>query len=162
MIPKNLQGPFEAPNLIIAIDKASPTKVLGNGVTAQLSPNMSTVFVFDVRSEFQGKMCDLVFFVPPVLVFADLAPVKILSPGGINVSRVRTQVASNDISASSIEASGKMGGTLSIDFAAQYNVGREPCAAGQRVAYLVESVEGLAMDFFQMTSPALGLFMIPS
>ncbi|RYN54916.1 hypothetical protein AA0118_g9007 [Alternaria tenuissima] len=39
------------------MDKADPTKVIGNGYTVQLSPTASTVFVYDVRPEFTGKAC---------------------------------------------------------------------------------------------------------
>jgi glucan endo-1,3-beta-D-glucosidase len=160
-VPAGLRGAFEAPHLIVPIDKSDPTKVVGNGYTALLSPNVSTVFVFDVAPEHQGKICNLVFFVPPAIPFEDLAPVKIRSPGGISVSRLNNQPASQDISASDVGSAAPVGSAPSIQFATQYNVGATPCEAGQRVAYQVDSTGGLAIDFFQMTSPPLGLFMIP-
>jgi glucan endo-1,3-beta-D-glucosidase len=156
-----LRGAFEAPHLIIPIDKGDPTKVVSNGYTALLSPTVSTVFVFDVAPEQQDKICNLVFFVPPALPFQDLAPVKIRSPGGISVSRLDNHPASQDISASNVGSAAPFGTAPSVQFANQYNVGSAPCEAGQRVAYQVDSTKGLTMDFFQMTSPPLGLFMMP-
>ena len=158
-IPAGLRVPFEAPSLIVTMDKTNPTKVVGNGYTAQLSATLSTVFAFDVGLEYQGKMCNLVFYMPPPFPFADLAPVKMLSPGGISVSRLSNGAAATDINAGS---SAPVGVAPSIQFTNQYPVGSAPCEAGQRVAYQVDSIGGLTMDFFQMTSLGLGLFMIPS
>jgi glucan endo-1,3-beta-D-glucosidase len=160
-IPADLRGSFEAPHLVVPIDKANPTTIVGNGYTAQLSPTLSTVFVFDVGPEHQGKLCNLVFYMPSALPFADLAPVKIRSPGGISVSRLSSSVATPEISANSVGGATPVGAVPSIQFANQYAVTSMPCEAGQRVAYKVDSTGGLVMDFFQMTSPPLGLFMIP-
>jgi glucan endo-1,3-beta-D-glucosidase len=160
-VPADLRGSFETPHLIVPIDKANPTTVVGNGYTAQLSPTLSTLFVFDVGLEHQGKLCNLVFFIPPALPFIDLASVKIRSPGGISVSRLSSSVATPEISANSVGGATPVGAVPSIQFANQYAVTSMPCEAGQRMAYQVDSTGGLVMDFFQMTSPPLGLFMIP-
>ncbi|KAJ4312106.1 hypothetical protein N0V94_007627 [Neodidymelliopsis sp. IMI 364377] len=148
-----------APNLIVPVDKANPSKVIGNGYTAQLSPTLSTVFVFDVRPEYQGKTCNIAFHMPPAFPWPDMSPVKVRSPGGITVSSVGQQAASAEISANDVGSSKLVGWVPSIEPANQYDIASVPCAAGQRVAYQVESIGGLAMDFFQMTSPPLGLFM---
>jgi glucan endo-1,3-beta-D-glucosidase len=133
--------------------------VIGNGYTAQLSPTLSTVFVFDVRPEHQGKTCNIAFHMPPAFPWPDMSPVKVRSPGGITVSSVGQQAASAEISAKDVGSSKLVGWVPSIEPANQYDIASVPCAAGQRVAYQVESIGGLAMDFFQMTSPPLGLFM---
>lgn len=158
-LPAALRGPFEAPSLIVPVDKADPSKVVGNGYVAQLSSTMSTVFVFDVRPENQGKTCNLAFHMPPAFPWPDMSPVKIKSPGGIIVSSVGQQAASADISANNVGSSSVVGWVPSIQSANQYHIASVPCAAGQRVAYQIESTGGLAMDFFQMTVPPLGLFM---
>jgi glucan endo-1,3-beta-D-glucosidase len=133
---------------------------VGNGYTGQLSQTISTVFVFDVGPEHNGMTCNLVFFVPPASPFPDLSPAKIRTPGGITVSRLSNSAAGSDVSASEFGASTPVGDAPSIQFASQYTVGSAPCDAGQRVAYQVDSSGGLTMDFFQMISPPLGLFMI--
>jgi glucan endo-1,3-beta-D-glucosidase len=157
--PVGLQGPFEAPNLIVPVDKSDPSKVMGNGYVAQLSPTLSTVFVFDVRPETQGKTCNLALYVPPAFPWPDMSPVKIRSPGGIIVSSVGQHIASANISASNVVNFGVVGWVPSVQPANQYNLQSLPCAAGQTVAYEMESTGGLIMDFFQMTVPPLGLFM---
>ncbi|KAF2028612.1 glycoside hydrolase [Setomelanomma holmii] len=141
--------------------QSNPTQIVGNGYTAQLSPTISTVFVFDVRPGHQGKTCNLVFFLPPAFPFPDMSPVKIRSPGGITVSRLSNSAARPDVTANDVGTSTPVGAALSMQFANQYIVGSGPCDAGQQVAYQVDSTGGLAMNFFQMISPPLGLFMIP-
>jgi glucan endo-1,3-beta-D-glucosidase len=159
-VPIGLRGSFEAPHLIVPIDKTNPSRVVENGYTAQLSSDLSTVFVFDVRPEYEGKLCNLIFYMPPALPFSDLAPVEIRSPGGITVSQLGSNVvATPEISAESVGSSTPVGSVPSIQFANQYTVTNMPCEAGKKVAYQVESTGGLTMDFFQMTSPPLGLFM---
>ncbi|KAF3041556.1 hypothetical protein E8E12_007582 [Didymella heteroderae] len=157
--PAGLQGLFEAPNYIVPVDKSDPSKVIGNGYVAQLSPNLSTVFVFDVRPENQGKTCTLAFHMPPASLWPDMSPVKIRSPGGVIVSSMGQQAAWAGISASNFVSSGVVGWVPSVQLSNQYNFASLPCAAGQRVAYQVESTGGLTMDFFQVISPPTGLFM---
>lgn len=146
--PIGLRGPFEAPNLIVPVDKADPSKIIGNGYVVQLSPTISTVFVFDVRPENQGKTCNLAFHMPIAFPWPDISPVKVRSPGGITVSSVGQQAASTEINANDVSSSSLVGWVPSVEPANQYNIASVPCAAGQRVAYQVESTGGLAMDFF--------------
>lgn len=157
--PVGLQSAFEASSLIVPVDKSNSSKVIGNGYVAQLSPTLATVFVFDVRPEHQGKVCNLAFHMPPASPWPDMSPIKVRSPGGIVVSGVGQQAASADVSASKVVSSGVIGWIPSISPSNQYDLVGFSCPAGQRVAYQAESVGGLMMDFFQMTMPPLGLFM---
>jgi glucan endo-1,3-beta-D-glucosidase len=135
---------------------------VGNGYAAQLSPTLSTVFVFDVRPNLQGRICNLVFFVRPISLLEYLSPAKIRSPGGISVSRLSSRVDSPRISADSVGSLTPVGTVPLIQPASSYTVSSMPSQGGQRVAYEVDSVGGLTMEFFQMTSLPSGLFMIPA
>ncbi|KAH9883102.1 hypothetical protein J1614_000472 [Plenodomus biglobosus] len=138
-------GP-STPNLIVPFDKANPKKVIGDGYTAQLSPTVSTVFVFDVDSVHQGKTCTLALHIPAAFDFPAFTPLHINAPGGVTVSRVGI--------------SRPIGSVASIDFGQNYNVASSPCEGGQEVGYQVDSVGGLTMDFFQMVNPPLGFFLL--
>jgi len=138
--------------LIIPIDKANPSQVIGNGYIAQLSPTLSSIFVFDIRPEDEGKTCNLEFHMPPVSPWPDMSPVKLRSPGGITVSSVGQQAASAGISANDVVNSTIVGSVPSVQPANRYSIVSVPCAAGQRVAYQLDSAGGLDMDFFQMTT----------
>ncbi|KAH7411675.1 glycoside hydrolase superfamily [Phaeosphaeria sp. MPI-PUGE-AT-0046c] len=159
--PACLPGGSESPHLIVPVDKANSSKMVGNGFTAELSSTISTVFVFDVRPEHRGKICSLVFYVPPMASSAAIAPFSIKAPGGISVSRLAGDIATPKISANSVGSSTPVGRVSSVQPASQYTISSAPCDAGQRVGYQVDALGGLAMDFFQMISPPLGLFVIP-
>lgn len=92
---------------------------------------------------------------------ADLTPFNIKAPGGINVSKLTNSIATPKISANSVGSSTPVGTVTFVQPARQYIIDSAPCDAGQRVGYQVDAIAGLTMDFFQMTSPPLGLFVIP-
>ncbi|KAF2826098.1 glycoside hydrolase [Ophiobolus disseminans] len=168
-ISPGLQTPLIPPTLIVTVNKNSGSIIAGNGGTAQLSPFLSPVFAFDIGQEHRGKICNLVFYTPPARPFLDLGPIQIRIPGGIRVSLLSTTTAGLDnglrVNLGPVDirlnTGTQLGLSLSITPGNQYNVGSMPCPAGQRVAFQVDSLLGLTVDFFQMTSPPLGLFMVP-
>lgn len=141
------------------MDKADPLKVLENGYTVQLSPTMSTLFVYHVRPEFAGRTCMMAMYMPPASPMPELAPVKVITPGGFSVSRLANQVLGN-VTAQHVGSSSLVGAVGILEPARRYNIASFPCEAGQRVGYQVDSIGGLAMNWFQMTYPALGMFML--
>ena len=160
-IPSKIPEPFELPHLIIPIDKSSPNKIIGNGFRAQLSPTISTVFVYDVSPAYAGKTCTLVFYLPPPFKYQDLAPVQIRASGGISVARLSNPVSANS-NANNIGNSSPVGSVSSVQLGNQYTIASALCQAGQTLAYEVDSLSGLTMDWFQMTYPPLGLFTLVS
>jgi glucan endo-1,3-beta-D-glucosidase len=117
------------------------------------------VFVYDVRAEFAGKACTLALYMPPPFTMPEMAPVHIRSPGGVSVLRLASQV-SNSVAMRSIGTTSHIGTVPLVEMASQYNVASFPCETGQRVGYQVDSVGGFEADWFQMTYPALGLFLL--
>lgn len=156
---RGLPEPFETPHLIYPVEKTYPNKVVENGYIAQLSPTVSTVLVYDIHPAHQGKTCSLTFHLPPPFEYVDLAPFKIRAPGGISVSHLGNQVPAK-VSTVGISSLNVVGSVASIQPGHQYNVASAPCEAGQRVGYQVDSLNGLSMDWLQMTSPPLGLFVL--
>ncbi|KAF1979201.1 glycoside hydrolase [Bimuria novae-zelandiae CBS 107.79] len=155
--PGDLTPPFVAPNLVVSIDSSDPNKVIGNSYTAQISPTRSTLIVFDVPPS-SPKTCNLVFAVPPAFDPAYIAPMQLTAPGGISVSRLDGP-ATVRTSASTVVRGTPVGAVLALQSGNKYTVASAPCEAGQKVSYRVDSLDGLDMSFFQMTSPALGLFI---
>lgn len=152
-VPRGLPSPFQAPSLIVPFEISNPKKVIGDSYTAQLSPTVSTVFVFDVDSAHQGKTCTLALHIPPPFDFPAFTPLHINAPGGIIVSRVDGQVPT-------VGQTGTLGSVASVEYGSQNNVVSGPCEAGQKVGYQVDSVGGLTMDFFQMVNPPMGFFLL--
>lgn len=106
---------------------------------------------------------------PPARPFLDLGPIQVRFPGGIRVSLLSNTTTTANVNLGLnlgpinvlVNAGASLGAALSINFGNQYNVGSMPCPAGQRVALQIDSLAGLTVDFFQMTSPPLGLFIVP-
>jgi glucan endo-1,3-beta-D-glucosidase len=112
-----------------------------------------------VRPEFVGRTCTLALYMPQLdFEFPQMAPVKLRVRGGISVSRL-ANAPGPDVNAQSVSNSSLVGLVPMVSPASQYNIASFPCEAGQRVGYQVDSVGGLDMNWFQMTYPALGLFM---
>ncbi|KAJ4348657.1 uncharacterized protein N0V89_010035 [Didymosphaeria variabile] len=155
--PRGLTPPFVAPNLIVPIDSSDPNKVIGNSYTAQISSTRSTLFLFDVPLS-SAKTCNLVFALPPTFDPTYIAPMQINSPGGISISRL-DKPATTGTSASSATGGTVVGAVPALQPGNKYTIASAPCEAGQQVSYKADSLNGLDMSFFQLTSPALGLFM---
>jgi hypothetical protein len=89
-----------------------------------------------------------------------MSPVHILVPDGISVSRLEIWPASANISIGTVGSTMPVGTVPSIPFANLHRIRGIPYNGGECAGYQVDSVGGLIMDFFHMTSPALGLFMV--
>ena len=155
--PRGLTPPFIAPYQIVPIDSSDPNLVIGNHYTAQISPTRSTLFVFNVDYD-RGKTCNLVFALPPPFDPKHVAPYTVSSPGGIAVSRLDRPMDER-VSASSVGGSTSVGSVPQVMPGNKYVIQSGPCEYGQLVGYRVDSTSGLDLQYFQMTSPALGLFM---
>lgn len=91
-----------------------------------------------------------------------LAPFKLQATGGIAVTRLSNDRSTSRISADGVDKSIPVVTVPSIEPANQYTIASTPCEAGQKVAYQVNAVAGLTIEFFQMTAPPLGLFVVPT
>ena len=160
-LPLGLDGDFEAPHLIVTIDKANPSKIIGNGYNAQLSPTVSTLVVYDLKPSYVGRTCTLAFHMPAPFDYPALSPVQIRSPGGINVSRVNSPVSAQP-SANDVVNSTPVGSVPAIEPGHRYNIVSGPCEAGARLSYQIDSVGGLDMNWFQIVNPPLGPFIMVS
>ena len=80
------------------------------------------------------------------------------SPGGISVSRLNN-AANARTSTWNTAVGTDVGAVPAILPGNTYTIASAPCEAGQQVGYKADSLNGLDIDFFQMTSPAIGFFV---
>jgi glucan endo-1,3-beta-D-glucosidase len=118
------------------------------------------LFNFDVHPEYAGKTCNIVFYSPPEphLWWQHFS---LNASGGIKVSRLE-QIATNKTSASNVGNSTPVGSVDRISLGQGHHVSSAPCETGKVVGYRVDSHSGLDMSWFQMVTPASGLFMTVS
>lgn len=154
--PHVLTPPFIAPHLVVPINSSDPNITTENQYLAQLSSTQSTLFVFNIGSEL-GRTCNLVFTLPSHLNLKYIALYTFLSPGGIRISRLDrlSDGRANRNSGGTTD----VGSILEIIPGNKYTIGSAPCEARQTVGYRIDSTGGLDLQFFQMTSPALGFFI---
>lgn len=160
-IPIDLSGLYEIPNLLVPIDLSTPGNILGNRYIAQISSTHSTLFDFNIPPEYQGKTCNLVFHVPPESQ-EWWHPWHLTTPGGIVFSQLEvpaTALTSADTVSGS--TSGPIGAVNSLESGAHL-VSSAPCEAGKILGYRADAVGATDLQYFQMTSPAAGLFMTVS
>jgi glucan endo-1,3-beta-D-glucosidase len=155
--PRGLISPFVAPHQIVPVDSVDPNLVIGNPYVAQLSPTRSTLFVFKISPE-SGKFCRLVFALPPLDAPGNTTPFTLSSPGGIRVSRLDRPV-DGTVSASTASGAEPVGDVPQLLPGSKYMIHNGPCEVDQLVGYRIDSTSGLELEFFQMTSPALGLYV---
>jgi len=158
--PPALTGPFEYPHLIVPIDQSKPTEPIGNQWIARLSPTVSSLVNFDVHEQYAGKACNLVFYLPPE-PHQWWQHFALNSPGGINVSRL-DQIATDKTTASNAGPSTPVGSVPQLSLGQGHPISSAPCEAGKVVGYRIDSQNGLDMSWFQMVTPASGLFMTVS
>lgn len=156
--PVAVTGEFEAPRLIIPVDRANPSKMSGTGYNAQLSPAISSILQYEIKPSAAGKTCSLVFYMPPVFQYPEMSPAKLRSPGGINISRVSSPI-NGDVRAMDIGTASAVGTIPALEPGHLYNIASGPCEAGQRINYQFDSIGGLDITWFQLTSPPIGPFL---
>lgn len=158
-IPINLSGPYEIPHLLVPIDRSNGSNIIGNSYIAQISSSFSTLFNFNLPSEFQGKTCNLVFHVPPESQ-EWWHPWHLSTPGGILFSQLETP-ATALTSSGTVSNSRPIGSVNSLELGG-HPVSSAPCEAGTTVGYRADALGALDLQYFQMTSPAAGLYMTVS
>lgn len=57
---------WEFPHLIVPISKSKPNKAYGTVFNGTASPDVSSVFQFDIPKSAAGKMCNLQVSRPPL------------------------------------------------------------------------------------------------
>jgi len=159
-LPVDLSGPFEAPYLMVPIDRAEPDTVLGNRYIAQLDSTHSTLYNFDIPPEYQGKNCNLVFHVPPESQ-EWWQPWHMTAPGGIVVSQLEAP-ATKFTSSSNAGASKPVGAVNLLAPGQGHLVSSSPCEAGKKVGYRADALGALDLQYFQLANPPSGLFITVS
>jgi glucan endo-1,3-beta-D-glucosidase len=144
---------------LVPIDWYNVDNIIGNRYIAQISSSHSTLFSFDLPFEYQGKTCNLVFYVPPE---SDewWHPWHLSTPGGIMFSQLENPVTALT-SSGNVGSSWPVGAVNSLE-SGGHLINSAPCEAGKTVGYRADALGSLDLQYFQMTYPASGLFMTVS
>lgn len=150
--PTDLQGPFEFPHLIVPVDSAAPDKAYGTSYEGQITPQISSIFNFDILPSDGGKKCSLIFLFPPK---SELRSSDFTFSGGGAIEF--SQLSGNADSGTTYDnaPSEKTSyGTTTVAPGNSYSIATFDCPAGQRITYKLKSAADTSLKWFQDFNPA--------
>ncbi|KAH8881863.1 hypothetical protein GQ53DRAFT_734629 [Thozetella sp. PMI_491] len=62
--PADLNGDYQFPHLIIPVDKSHPAQAAQTSYFGLISPNVRSIFNFDIPSSYAGRKCSALFLFP--------------------------------------------------------------------------------------------------
>ncbi|KAK6497914.1 hypothetical protein TWF481_012310 [Arthrobotrys musiformis] len=159
--PYNLVYPngqsFEFPHLIVPVDKSNPNTAYGTSYFGEITASKSTIFNFDVRPEFKGKKCSLVWLFPTNPP-SDTSSYTFSGAGNLHFwkkSSPATQGTTyNNQGGNSVDY-----GVTKVAPGNSYTISTFDCPYGQKIAFEISSTD-TNLKYFQDYNPsAVGLYI---
>ncbi|KAF3934115.1 hypothetical protein ABW19_dt0209460 [Dactylella cylindrospora] len=159
--PYNLVFPggqyFEFPHLIVPVDSSKPNTKYGTQYNGLVTPNIATVFNFDVRPAFAGKKCSLVFLFPTNPP-SDTSSYTFSGAGNLHFWK-KSAPATVDTTWNNQPGNSVDYGVKKVVPGNSYTITTFDCPAGQRIAYSISSTD-TNLNYFQDYNPnAVGLYI---
>ena len=150
--PAVLSGPYEFPHLIVPVNSASPGQAYGTSFRGQVTSTISSIFNFDVRPDFAGHTCSLVFLFPKR---SDLQTSSFTwsGDGAIDFSRLSGNADAGTTYHNAPAVKSDYGVTT-VAPGNSYIIATFPCPAGQRVSYELKAAGNVNLDYFQDFNPS--------
>jgi len=152
--PANLGGKYQYPHLIVPVSSSQPDKAEGTSYNGTISPDMSSIFNFDLPQSYAGKTCSLVFLFPEQ---KDLKTsfYAFNNKGGISVSELSAPATEQTTYNSKPKAAvAGIGSISSVKPGSSYVVASHECNAGARQAFEFSSTGDLDLSYFQDYNPS--------
>jgi len=148
---------FEFPHLIIPVDSSMPNSALGTSYFGTVTPQISSIFNFDVRPQFQGKKCTLWFLLPKNPP-SPTSSYTISGAGDLHFWK-KTSPATQGTTWNNQGGNSADYGITKVVPGNQYAITTFDCPYGQRIAFEITTTD-TNLKFFQDYNPnALGLFI---
>ncbi|KAK4897619.1 hypothetical protein LTR27_004765 [Elasticomyces elasticus] len=147
--PTNLDGQYQFPHLLIPVNSETPNTAFGTQYNGVISSTVSSIFNFDVPSDYAGKTCSLVFLFPEKAALQTSA-YTFNTHGGISVSELSSPATAKTTYATVPAVSvADFGSIASLKAGSKNVVASQKCAAGRTVSYMFKSTGGLDLKWFQ-------------
>ncbi|GAB7359348.1 hypothetical protein MBLNU230_g5999t1 [Neophaeotheca triangularis] len=156
----NLEGNFEYPHLIVPVSANEPNKAYGTQYNFTITPDVSTIFNFDVPYGYNGMTCSLVFLLPNREVLTT-SNYEFNGEGGFTVDELKEPATEATTFENKSEvAEENIGGVEKVAIDNSYVVATQQCKAGARQSFEFSSTGGLDMSVFNdYNLPGVGVFM---
>ncbi|KAK5126581.1 hypothetical protein LTR85_009515 [Meristemomyces frigidus] len=156
--PAELTDNFEFPHLMVTVDKANEDKAYSNSLNGTVSSTLATVFNFDIPASDAGKQCTLEFLFPT----QDTLETSAYTFGGAGKMSfdMLTGPVTKDTTFKSLPPFHAHLGSYTVTPGTATAVSTYPCAAGQKIAFMMSSTDGSEMEYFQDFNPCpIGLYI---
>ncbi|KAK5719696.1 hypothetical protein LTR17_015231 [Elasticomyces elasticus] len=157
--PANLIGTnFEFPHLIVALDRVHQSMQLGNSLNGYASPNVSSLFNFDIPASDAGKMCTLKFILPAEGTM-ETSRYELSGSGHFNFAALKGS-ANKDMTYGSAPAVKKYMKSIAMVPGNAYTIDEFMCPAGEQVGFSMSSTGSASLEYFQDFNPCpVGLYI---
>ncbi|KAF4539344.1 GPI anchored cell wall protein [Lasiodiplodia theobromae] len=161
--PTDLAGDYQYPHLIVPVNASTPSQSYGTQYNGRVntSPQVCTLFNFDIPQSYAGSTCSAVFLLPHKDELEtsdyDLTPAS-----GGKVSFALLDAPADQATAwDSVPAKKQDFGGFDIAAGTRFVVATAECQAGQTIAYEMCAQGGdLSFEWFQDWNPSpIGLFV---
>jgi hypothetical protein len=143
--------------LIIPVSKSAPYTAYGTSYNGKVTPDISSIFNFDVPSSYTG-MCSLVFLFPQQSQL-ETSSFTFSGDGNIAITQL-SQVATQSTTYANQGSPALQLGSGSVAPGQDIVISTFSCPSGQTVSYEVSSVSGTKLEYFQDYNPRpIGLYI---
>lgn len=158
--PKNLNGDYQFPHLIVKVNSRKPDMAYGTSYDAKMHGAISTIYNFDIPQSYAGKTCNLIFLLPPKNKLVT-SSYTYGGSGGIDFYRLQGP-ATQGTTYNNRPAVAQDYGTSDVHPNSKVSVAQFPCPAGQRIGFWGKShgAQGSYLAYFQdFNPPAIGAYI---
>jgi hypothetical protein len=156
--PTTLPTNYQAPHLIVPINKSSPSTEYGTQFNGEVSSEISTLFNFDIPSSYSGLACSLIFALPTQAQL-QTSSFTLSGPGTVDIALLNAPITSETNYASVPETETDYG-IFTFAPGHAYTIASFACPAGKAVSVEIESVGGTSFEFFEDFNPCpIGLYI---
>jgi len=156
--PTTLTGEWQYPHLIVPVNSSAPEKAYGTSYFGEITPDVSSIFNFDIPSSYSGMDCSLIFLFPEQSQL-QTSSYTFSGSGDIDVAQLE-QVATESTTYDTVPAVKKNYGEFTVAPGHSYSIATFACPASQAIAFEIKSEDDTSLNYFQDYNPSpIGLYI---
>jgi outer membrane biosynthesis protein TonB len=156
--PKDLNGNYEYPHLIVPVDSEHPDKAYNTSYNGKVSGHTCTIFNFDIPASMAGKKCSTMFMLPKKEDL-ETSDYTMSGHGKCIISKLQGNA---DAKTTYNNKPAKVDVVASVELSPgnTYSVESGDCEAGKTVSYMMCGSGDFSMDYFQDWNPSpIGMYV---
>ncbi|KAI4641143.1 hypothetical protein J4E93_008021 [Alternaria ventricosa] len=156
--PKDLNGNYEYPHLIVPVDSEQPDKAHDTSYNGKIDSHTCTIFNFDIPASMAGKKCSAMFMLPKKEDL-ETSDYTMSGHGKCTISKLKGP-ADAMTTYKNMPAKDKDVASMEMTPGNTYPVETGDCEAGKTVSYMICGSGDFSMDYFQDYNPSpIGMYV---